>query len=137
MEKTKPERKYATRYVFSDELKRDIIEEYIETGSSKASIQAKYGIKSKCGIQKWMRKLGYADLNSKDSTSLSKNIGEDMTKKNSNNNSLETKEALEKRIGQLERQLEDEKLRSEAYKRMIEITEKELKISIRKKGNTK
>jgi len=137
MERTNPEKKCSTRYVFSERFKREIIEEYIETGATKASIQAKYGIKSKCGIQKWMRKLGYADFNSKESTSLSKNIGKVMTKKNSNSNSLETKEALEKRIDQLERQLEDEKLRSEAYKRMIEITEKELKISIRKKGNTK
>src|SRR5436309_1334358 len=44
---------------------------------------------------------------------------------------------LQKRILELERQLEDEKLRSEAYARMIERAEKELKISIRKKIGTK
>ena len=46
-------------------------------------------------------------------------------------------EEQEDYIKQLERKLEDEKLRSEAYKSMIEIAEKELKISIRKKPNTK
>ena len=44
---------------------------------------------------------------------------------------------LQKRILELERQLEDEKLRSEAYARMIEKAERELKISIRKKIGTK
>jgi hypothetical protein len=44
---------------------------------------------------------------------------------------------LQKRILDLERQLEDEKLRSEAYARMIEKAEKELKISITKKTGTK
>jgi hypothetical protein len=47
------------------------------------------------------------------------------------------REALKKRIKELERLLEDERLKSEAYNRMIELTEKELKISIRKKANTR
>jgi hypothetical protein len=48
-----------------------------------------------------------------------------------------TKKELEARIKQLERQLEDSQLKEEAYRRMIDIAEKELKISIRKKPNTK
>jgi len=47
------------------------------------------------------------------------------------------KKQLEERIRELERQLEDEKLRSEAYQRIIEKAEKELKVPIRKKPNTK
>ena len=137
MGKTKLERRCVTREVFSEQFKREVIEEYLETGSTKASIQAKHGIKSKCGIQKWMRKLGYADLNSKDCSYLDKNKLLDMTKKGTVVNSEGDKEALAKRIKQLERQLEDERLRSEAYNRMIEIAEQELKISIRKKANTK
>jgi len=50
---------------------------------------------------------------------------------------LNDNDELQKRIKELERQLEDEKLRSEAYARMIEKAEKELKISIRKKTGTK
>ena len=41
------------------------------------------------------------------------------------------------RIKELERQLEDEQLRSDAFNRMIDIAEKELQIPIRKKSNTK
>jgi len=48
----------------------------------------------------------------------------------------ESKE-LQKRIKELERQLDDEKLRSEAYARMLEKAERELKISVKKKHDTK
>ena len=44
---------------------------------------------------------------------------------------------LQKKLKELERQLEDEKLRSEIYLRIIEKAEKELNIPIRKKPNTK
>ena len=44
-----------------------------------------------------------------------------------------TDQTLETRVKELERLLEDEQLRSEAYKRMIDIAEKELNIPIRKK----
>jgi len=44
---------------------------------------------------------------------------------------------LQKRIQELEHQLQDEKLRSEAYARIIDKAEKEFKVSIKKKLNTK
>ena len=40
-------------------------------------------------------------------------------------------------IKRLKRELEDAKLRTEAYLRVIEIAETELKLHIRKKSNTK
>jgi hypothetical protein len=51
--------------------------------------------------------------------------------------SKRTKEELERRVKELENQLLDSQLKDEAYRRMIEIAEKELKISIRKKPSTK
>ena len=44
---------------------------------------------------------------------------------------------LQKKIQDLERQLQDEKLRSELYLRIIEKAEEELKIQIKKKPFTK
>ena len=44
---------------------------------------------------------------------------------------------LQKRIKELERQLENAQLKAEGYELMIEIAEKELKIPIRKKSDTK
>jgi hypothetical protein len=50
-----------------------------------------------------------------------------------NSNNRDDPKLLQKRVAELERQLQDEKLRSEAYRRMIEKAEKELHIQIRKK----
>lgn len=44
---------------------------------------------------------------------------------------------LKERIKQLEKALLNSELRATAYETMIEIAEKELKINIRKKSNTK
>lgn len=49
----------------------------------------------------------------------------------------DTPDDSDKRIKQLERQLEDERLLKEMYQRMIAIAEQENKIVIRKKINTK
>ena len=56
-----------------------------------------------------------------------------MKKKIKDNNEKELKE----RIKKLEKELEDANLRAEAYSTMIDIAEKQLKIKIRKKSNTK
>ena len=47
------------------------------------------------------------------------------------------KEELIKRLKELERRLEDEQLRAEGYSKMIDIAEDQLKITIRKKSDTK
>ena len=44
---------------------------------------------------------------------------------------------LRNRIRELERQLEDEQLKSEAYSKLIDLAESEHRIAIRKKANTK
>jgi hypothetical protein len=45
--------------------------------------------------------------------------------------------ALQRRVKELEKQLENAQLKAEGYELMIEIAEKELKIPIRKKFATK
>jgi len=117
-------------------FKRMVVEEYLTTGSSKMFLLRKYNIQFKSAIQTWMRILGYSDPGRQLQmfnfgqliiTSLPKNkksVDTDSTK-------------LQEKIFELERQLEDEKLRSEAYERIIEKAEKELKIPIRKKPGTK
>jgi transposase-like protein len=120
---------------YDREFKRKVVEEYLATGCTKMSLLRKYNIQFKSAIQTWMRMLGYRDPGSQPQifkfgqitfTSLAK-------QKQDTTESVE----LQKRILELERQLEDEKLRSEAYARMIEKAEKELKISIRKKTGTR
>lgn len=118
---------------YSEPFKRKVCEEYLLTGQSKMSLLKKYDIRMKSGIQKWLRQLEYEDIHQKvgylDSSQSS------LAKKKTDTSALT--DLLEKRIKELERLLEDEQLRSEAYSRIIDIAEKEFHIPIRKKPNTK
>lgn len=114
-------------------FKTKIVEEYLATGCTKMSLIRKYNIQFKSAIQTWMRVLGYSDPYGPSQTFKFGEITFTPLPKLPKS----TPTDLQKRINELERQLEDEKLRSEAYARMIEKAEKELKISIRKKPGTK
>jgi transposase-like protein len=121
--------------IYSTSLKRKVIEEYLNTGVTKISLITKYGIRSKGGIQKWMRDLGYTDIYRKAGYLHSNSIPTLSLKKKKP--SPATEQSQDSRIKELERLLEDEQLRSEAYSRMIDIAERDYKISIRKKPSTK
>jgi hypothetical protein len=69
----------------------------------------------KSGIQKWLRQLGYEDIHQKGGY-LDLSISS-LAKKKTNASAPKT-DSLEKRIKELERLLEDEQLRSEAYSRI-------------------
>ena len=119
---------------YSEPFKRKVREEYLQTGQSKTYLLKKYDIRMKSGIQKWLRQLGYGDIHQKKGY-LNLSIPS-LAKKHTDTSALNT-DALEKRVKELERLLEDEQLRSEAYSRVIDIAEKEFHIPIRKKLNTK
>jgi hypothetical protein len=59
-----------------------------------------------------------------------------MAKKQTATNDLE-KHQLQQKIAALEKQLQDAELKAIAFSTMVDIAEKELKIPIRKKYNTK
>ncbi|HET6767489.1 MAG TPA: hypothetical protein VFH08_08820 [Chitinophagaceae bacterium] len=117
--------------IYSEEFKRKVIDEYLSTGVPKMDLLRKYGIKSKSGIQRWMKKFGYTDIYKAVAPTFTFITSPTLIKK------LKDEHELRKRIKELERQLAEEKLRSEAYARIIDKAEKELKIPIRKKPNTK
>jgi len=121
--------KFESRY--SEEFKRKVIEEYLETGTPKQQLLDKYGITYKGAFQAWMPALGYVDI--RRLPKPSKLLAAYTLKKPKEDDA----EALRRRIKQLERELDDEKLRAEAYARLIELAEREQGISIRKKDNTK
>ena len=108
-----------------------MIEEYLESGTPKQRLLIKYGITYKGAFQAWMPALGYVDIRrlpkpAKALAAYTLNKPEEGDIK-----------ALQKRIKELERALDDEKLRAEAYARLIALAEREQGISIRKKDNTK
>jgi hypothetical protein len=111
-----------------------VIEEYLSTEVSKMALLKKYGIKTKSGIQRWMKLYGYTD---KQPLALTFTPTSSYALVRKMNTGKASKKELEEKIKELEQQLEDERLRSEAYQRMIEKAEKELKVPIRKKSATR
>lgn len=123
---------------FSESFKRSVIEDYLRSGWTKQDIKRKYGIKFQSAIQYWMKKYGYEDKHKK-VPYLEVLNHQELKHKYSKEKQADSSDPEEQKayIKQLERELDDEKLRSESYRSMIEIAEKELKISIRKKSNTR
>lgn len=120
---------------FSIEERKMIIEDWLSSGKTKREIWLKYtGEHMEHGkLIHWMRQLGYEVP--KKWTSFKKLNSDDMAK-SKKDSSLEVLQMQEK-IKQLEKALLNSELRATAYETMIEIAEKELKINIRKKSNTK
>ena len=127
------EHKIEVRQMFDESFKRMVIEEYLATKCNKMELLRKYNIHFKSAIQTWMRKLGYEDTHRVQKIKFDSAFPLTASMATKNENTQE----LQKRIQELEQQLQDEKLRSEAYLRIIDKAEKELKVPIKKKHNTK
>lgn len=125
MEVSKEDRVY-----YNDVFKHRIIQEVLIGKISKEEARRRYRIKGKSAIQKWMLKFGYTPK--VDSITLS------MKSKKIRSSTLPNdSQELKHRIIELEKALEEANLNSEFYSTMINIAEKEFKISIRKKLFTK
>jgi hypothetical protein len=120
---------------FSLDERRLIIEEWLQSGKTKREIWQKYTGEplEKGRMVRWMRELGL-DIPKKWSTISTPNS--DSMAKTKKDSSLEVIQ-MQAKIKELEKALINSELRATAYETMIEIAEKELKISIRKKSNTK
>lgn len=116
------------------DFKHAVIKEYLAGGIGHKALLRKYDIRINSGIVRWMRQLGYAEAPVKDGY-LRKSLS--LPPKKTNKERPSDTLSQEQRIRELERLLEDEQLRSEAYRRIIDKAEKELHIPIRKKSDTK
>ena len=115
---------------YSDMEKLRILEEFKKSGESMAKFQKNYGL-GHCTLSNWMSKFGL-------SFGKKKVLMATIEEKNKPTNNKSTQERiLEARIKQLEQELKDEKLKSLAYKTMIEIAEEELGVDISKKAGAK
>ena len=122
--------------------RESMIHDYLTGSYTKAEIWEKYtGQNEEHGqLLQWMRKLGYLAEERRTQRPLKINYRiQNITEPILSNDQYKekTNDELLKRIAQLEKMLEMEKLRSEGYDLMIDIAEKELKIPIRKKSDTK
>jgi transposase-like protein len=114
---------------FTDELKLLVVQEYYETDVSQRELMRKYNIGGNSTIMKWMRKF---DLQapSQQQIEIQRTMAKQVEKS-------PKEQDLETKVQQLQQQLEHEKLRTLALNTMIDIAERDLKISIRKKSGAK
>jgi hypothetical protein len=114
-----------------------MIHEYISTGSTKAEIWRKYTGKEHHGrLLIWMRKFGYESGLKTNFVSNLSLMPRKKSKLLTEEESFETLQ-LKNRIAELEKQLKEAELKAIAFSTMVDIAEKEFKIPIRKKFNTK
>jgi transposase-like protein len=111
---------------YSEEFKRFICNEYLNGSSTRREIVAKYKI-GNSRLTYWLREKGYDYVKSR--------IVPLPSMKPPLNNSSE-KDSRES-ISELKKDLQEAQLLAEAYRKMIEIAEREFKINIVKKSNTK
>ena len=112
-----------------------MVKEYLTGQYSKVEIWKKYtGQDNEHGtLLDWMRKLGYISDQSKVRSIKPFNPVSLIMSQKPSDDPIE----LQRRIKELEKQLESAQLKAEGYELMIEIAEKELNIPIRKKSGTK
>ena len=130
---------------FTEEEKHKIIQELISTQCTKVEIWEKYtGEEEEHGqLLRWMKQLGYNTGIKTRRPNIVSNLYPMAQKKikpdkpvNTEDESFENLQ-LKKRIAELEKQLKDAELKAIAFSTMVDIAEKEFKIPIRKKLNTK
>lgn len=106
---------------YEESVKKEVIY-LVQSGQiSKEEARRKYRIQGHSTILNWIRKFEGSDPDFQSYMDYSKSDKKDLIK----------------RIKELERQLEDEQIRSFGYSKMIDIAEERLKVPIRKKPDTK
>jgi transposase-like protein len=111
---------------YSEEFKRFICNEYLNGTLTRREIEVKYNI-GNSRITYWLREKGYDYVKTRIVPLPS------MKQPTNNLNKKDSKES----VSELKKDLQEAQLLAETYRKMIEIAEREFKISIVKKSNTK
>ena len=112
-----------------EEVALKAAKEFVTTSISVKELQRKYNFTGVGSLYHWIRKFGFSQPNSTE-------LKADKIMKIEKSKTGKEQE-LEKRIKDLEKQLEYQKLKTQAYEKMVEIAEREFSISIRKKYGSK
>ena len=114
---------------YTDEFKLKVVQEYLSTDKSRKELMQEHGFGGNNNITKWMSKFGL-----KTPTEEQIKVQSLMSKERQKSpHEIE----LEAKVKKIEEALELERLRTLALSTMIDIAERDLKISIRKKSGTK
>jgi transposase len=114
---------------FTDDFKFKVIQEYLNTDITQEELKKKHSIRGNSCISSWMRKFGTTGV-----TVEQINLQHTMSKEEEK---TPRERKLEAKVKELEKALEQERLRTLALDTMINVAERDLKISIRKKSGTK
>lgn len=114
---------------FTDEFKFQVIQEYLTTDITYEELKKKHSIKGNSCIPNWKRKFGTSQI-TEEQIKLQRTMSKEVDK-------TPQERKLEAMVKELEKALEQERLRTLALNTMINIAERDLKISIRKKSGTK
>jgi transposase len=119
-----------SRKTYSETFKLEVLRDYYSSGLSKITITKKWGLNSHVDLLRWIKRYPIDS----DLLSLSAELLAELHMKNSPKSK---EQLLEEEVLRLKKALEIEKLRSHAFKKLIELTEKEEGISILKKDGAK
>ncbi|CAN0548643.1 unnamed protein product [Ectocarpus sp. 12 AP-2014] len=115
--------KWQSRY--SEEFKRFVCNDFLMGTVTRREIETKYNLGNSL-LTKWLKDIGY-DYTRPSMVPLP-NMGKQ---------SQEPSKSNDKSLTQLEKELQEARLLAETYRKMIEVAEREFKIKIVKKSNTK
>lgn len=116
--------------IYTDDFKFNVVQEYINSDVSQKFLMEKYSIRGKGCISAWMRKFGLKEDYVPNQQKIYVNM--ERGKKKS-----PEELALERKVKELEKALEYEKLRTLALDTLIDVAEEKLKVPIRKKPGAK
>ena len=117
--------------IYSETFRLEVLRDYYSSGNSLNAITRKWGLSSRSLLIGWRTRYPAGSL----SLSLEAETIASYMEKSGKEKSKEA--LLSDEIVRLRQALELEKLRSRAFEKLIEITEKEEGISILKKGGAK
>lgn len=119
---------------YSVSFKKELVEQVLSGKLSKSEAIAHYGV---CwmSVNRWLNKFGHEVLEAAGISQISLKSNREV----SNTVKMDEKEVrrLAKQVQELEKQLKEAELRAQVYDKMIDVAERELNISIRKKFVTK
>lgn len=114
-----------TSRIYSDAFKQKVLNAIITEGIMPTEAKRRFGITNESTIRNWIIKYNDNFISLSDHQEITKDM------------SNLSKQELENKVKELEKQLSYEKMKSHAFDTMIDVAERELKISIRKKSVTK
>lgn len=116
--------------------KEQIIQEYLKTGCGFRKLEKKYGV-SRTTICKWVLiHQGIHNLPPTEKQQSYSTSSMNSSPKKTADKDQQTNDELLQRIATLEKQLAHQELRAEVLDTLINVAEKQLNISIRKKSGT-